>query len=410
MTFRPDGNRLTVETRVEIAVKALFFTVVPVQARSRGSLADIGDDGPFLAAAHLLTSNALWNSRIVRENRLIDVQHEGEIGLVIKPLGDEQVDTPQGPVRARRHHMITPYYAGSVFHDSDGRWVKGPARAEGGARRVCAGNRPDVVIGTASPTGIYYPLGGSMCRLLNLETPRHGLRCAEEPSSGSVANIESLLRGRLDIGIVPSDVLADAVAGQGSFASRGPTTELRILFAGPDEMLTGVARKELAIRTVAEVRGTRINIGNPGSRQRANLDRVMAILGLRRSDFVEVRELSAAEQHRAFCVKELDVIVYSVGHPNGLIADVTRTCQGRLVDVSGPAIDRMLSAYREYERTVIPGGTYSDNPAVFDNFDAFRRLHPAFETLSAADMVHASGRAPVHAGAMRYYRERGGLP
>jgi TRAP transporter TAXI family solute receptor len=203
-------------------------------------------------------------------------------------------------------------------------------------------------------------------------------------------------------------------------------------------MLTVVARKELGVRTVAEIRGTRINIGDHGSRQRANIDRVMAILGLRRSDFVNVRELSAAEQNRAFCVKELDVIVYSVGHPNGLIQDVTRTCHGMLVDVSGPAIDRMLSEYREYERAVIPGGTYSDNPAdvrtfgvravvvtsprvsdamayeitraVFENFDAFRRLHPAFETLSVADMVPVSGRGPVHAGAMRYYRERGWRP
>src|SRR5512134_1617491 len=91
-------------------------------------------------------------------------------------------------------------------------------------------HRPDVAIGTASPTGIYYPLGGSICRLLNLETSRHGLRCSEDPSSGSVATIESLRRGRLAIGIVPSDVLADAVAGPGSFTSHGPTTGLRILF------------------------------------------------------------------------------------------------------------------------------------------------------------------------------------
>lgn len=299
-------------------------------------------------------------------------------------------------------------------------------------------HRPDVMIGTASATGIYYPLGGAICRLVNLDGSRHGLRCSEEPSSGSVASIESLRRGRLDIGIVPSDVLADAVAGHGSFTSQGPTTGLRILFAGPDEMLTVVARKELGIRTVGEARGTRINIGTPGSRQRATIERVMTVLGLRRSDFIDVREVSAAEQNRAFCVNELDVIVYSVGHPDGLIRDVTRTCQGRLVDVSGPAIDRLLSEYREYERAVIPGGTYPNNAAdvrtfgvravvvtspdvsdttayeitraVFDNFDAFRRLHPAFEALSVADMVRASGRAPVHAGAMRYYRERGWLP
>jgi Domain of unknown function (DUF6134) len=154
ITFRPDGDRLAVDTHIDIAVKVLLLTafrfkheaeelwhagrLVSVKSttddngtllRVTGNAVEdgfriVGEDGPFLAAGHLLTSNALWDSRIVRENRLIDVQHGGEIGLVTKPLGDEQVDTPQGPVRASRHQMITPYYAGSVFHDSDGRWVK----------------------------------------------------------------------------------------------------------------------------------------------------------------------------------------------------------------------------------------------------------------------------------------------
>lgn len=298
--------------------------------------------------------------------------------------------------------------------------------------------RPAVVIGTASATSIYYSLGGSMCRLFNLDTARHGLRCSEEPGAGSVANIELLRSGRLDVGIVQSDVLADAMTGQGAFASRGPATELRTLFAGHGEMLTVIARRELGIRTVAELRGKRINIGSPGSRQRVSMERVMAALELARSDFGEVRELSPADQNRAFCADELDGIVYSVGHPNGLIHDVTRTCGGRLVEVSGPGIERMLAEYREYERAVIRGGTYADNPAdvrtlgiravvitstrvsdttayeitraVFDNFDTFRRLHPAFETLSVAAMVQSIGRAPIHAGAVRYYRERGWLP
>jgi Family of unknown function (DUF6134) len=154
VTFRLDGDRLTVETHVEIAVKVLFFTafrfkhdaeevwnsgrLVSVKSTTddNGTVLRVsgnavvegfrilGEDGPFLASAHLLTSNALWDIRIVGEDRLIDVQRGGEIGLVTRRLGDEQVETPQGPVRASRHHMITPYYAGSVFHDSDGRWVK----------------------------------------------------------------------------------------------------------------------------------------------------------------------------------------------------------------------------------------------------------------------------------------------
>ena len=164
----------------------------------------------------------------------------------------------------------------------------------------------------------------------------------------------------------------------------------------------------------------------------------MAALGLTLNNFAEVSELSPAEQNRAFCANELDAIVYSVGHPNGLVRDATLTCDGMLVAVSGPALDRMLSEYQEYERATIPGGTYSANPtdvptfgvravvvttarmpdavayeitkAVFDHFDDFRRLHPAFEALAVARMAHAAGRAPPHAGAMRYYREHGWLP
>jgi hypothetical protein len=161
VTFRPDGDRLTVETRVVIAVKVLFVTAFRFRHEAKevwqsdrlvsvtsttddngtllrvtgNAVADgfriVGEDGPFLASAHLLTSNTLWDSRIVRESRLIDVQHGGEIGLVTKHLGDETVETPQGPVRATRHHMITPYYAGSVFYDRDERWVKGLLELKG---------------------------------------------------------------------------------------------------------------------------------------------------------------------------------------------------------------------------------------------------------------------------------------
>jgi hypothetical protein len=298
--------------------------------------------------------------------------------------------------------------------------------------------RPDVVIGTARPADIDYPLGGSICRLFNLDTPRHGLRCGEEPWAGSVANIESLRSRRFDIGIVPSNVLADAVAGEGPFAARGPATDLRVLFVAHADTFTLVAHQESGIRTVTDLRGKRIGIGSPGSRQRADMEAVMAALDLTRNEFADVRELSPAEQTGAFCANELDAIVYSVSHPNGLIRDATLTCHGVLVAVSGPAIDRMLSEYQEYERATIPGGTYPANPAdlptfgvravvvttarmpdaaayevtraVFDHFDDFRRLHPAFKTLSVARMAHAAGRAPLHVGAARYFREHGWLP
>ncbi len=161
VVFRPDGDRLTVTTHVDITIKILFFTVfrfrhdaeevwqsgrlVSVKSTTddNGTLSEVsgyaagdgfrilGEDGPFLAAAHLLTSNTLWDRRLVRESRLIDVQHGGEIGMVAKRLGDEAVDTPQGPVRAERYQIITPHYAGSLFYDGDGRWVKGLIEQQG---------------------------------------------------------------------------------------------------------------------------------------------------------------------------------------------------------------------------------------------------------------------------------------
>lgn len=159
--FQSDGDRLIVATRVHVAVRALLFTVYRFEHQAQeiwhsgrllsvesttnddGTLLQvsgraasdgfrvIGEHGPFLASPQLLTSNSLWNSRIVGESRLIDVQRGGEIGLVARRLADEQVTMPQGVVRARRYHMITPYYAGSVYHDASGRWVKASLELKG---------------------------------------------------------------------------------------------------------------------------------------------------------------------------------------------------------------------------------------------------------------------------------------
>ncbi|MEQ8666453.1 MAG: TAXI family TRAP transporter solute-binding subunit [Rhodospirillales bacterium] len=302
---------------------------------------------------------------------------------------------------------------------------------------ACAPIAPgtDVVIGTGSPSGAYYPLGGSICRLFNLESARDGRRCAAVPSDGPIANLEMLRDGRIDAAIVQSDVLVDAVAGVGAFATNGRNPDLRVLFAGHSDAFTIVARRELEVRGAAELRGKRINMGSPGSGERVGMERIMAALGTTRADFSEVHELSRAEQHRALCANELDAIVYSVAHPNGLIQDVVNSCRGGLVDLSGPAVDDMLRRHPEYERALIPGGTYPSNPrnvrtigvravivvttrmadnlayaitkGVFESFGDLRRLHPAFAMLSIDDMVRTGGQVPLHPGAIRYFRQRG---
>ena len=161
VSFRQDGERLVATTRIDISVKVLFFTafylkheaeevwqagrLVAVKSTTddngtrlqvsgtavQGGFRIVGDEGPFLAPAELLTSNMMWDTRMLGADRLIDVQYGGVIGLVVKPLGPARVDTPHGQVRANRHHLITPHYAGTVFHDSSGRWVKALIEAKG---------------------------------------------------------------------------------------------------------------------------------------------------------------------------------------------------------------------------------------------------------------------------------------
>jgi TRAP transporter TAXI family solute receptor len=299
-------------------------------------------------------------------------------------------------------------------------------------------HRPNVAIGTARPGGVYFALGDSICRMINLDLPQRGLRCAAYPAPGPLANIQSLHDGRIDIAIVPSDVLADAIRGDALFASRGPDKSLRVLFTGQTEAFTIVARGDLQIRAATELRGKRINLGSPGSGERVSMERVMAALGFAPTDFAATRELPLPRQHDAFCANALDAIVYTVRHPNGLVDDVIRSCGGILVDVSGPQIEGLLSRHPEYSRSVIAGNTYPSNAeavttlgvrtaivtttrlsetvayevtkAVFENIDDFRRLHPDFATLLPRDMVPSPAGVPLHPGAARYYRARGWLP
>ena len=161
VSFRHDGERLVVTTHIDISVKVLLFTAfylkheaeeiwqdgrlvavksttddngtrLQVSGRAtEGGFRIIGEDGPFLAPPQLLTSNMLWDTRMLSAQRLIDVQYGGVIGLAVKPLGEALVDTLHGQLRASRHHLITPHYTGTLFHDADGRWVKALIEAKG---------------------------------------------------------------------------------------------------------------------------------------------------------------------------------------------------------------------------------------------------------------------------------------
>ncbi|MEZ5575917.1 MAG: TAXI family TRAP transporter solute-binding subunit [Candidatus Competibacteraceae bacterium] len=295
----------------------------------------------------------------------------------------------------------------------------------------------EIAIGTASRAGVYFQVGQAICRLLNAETAQHGVVCKALPTDGSIDNLRQIRAAKRQLGIVQSDWQYHAVNGTGTFETVGPDADLRALFSVHGESFTVVARRDAGIESFDDLKGKRVNIGNPGSGQRATLEVLMAAKGWDKNVFSLANELSASEQSLALCHDRVQAMVYVVGHPNASVAQAVNLCDALIVPVTGPVVDRLLAENPYYARTQVPGGAYKGNPkpvgtfgvkatvvastrlspdtayllvkTVFENLDDFKKQHPAFANLEAADMIKDGLSAPLHDGALRYYREKGWL-
>ena len=293
-----------------------------------------------------------------------------------------------------------------------------------------------VTIGTGGVTGVYYAAGGAICRLVNKDRKVHNIRCSVESTGGSVFNVNTIKAGELDLGATQSDVQYNAVKGLAQFKD-GAHTELRSVFSLHPEPFTVLARKEANIKTFAEFKGKKFNVGNPGSGTRASMEELLVAMGWKLGDFSLASELKADEHGAALCDGKIDGFFYGVGHPSANIQDPTTSCGAKLVSLTGPAVDKLIKEKPYYAYATIPGGLYPSNPAdtktygvlatmvssskvsadtiyavvkgVFDNFDEFKKLHPALAILSPQSMIKDGLSAPLHEGAIRYYKEKGWL-
>lgn len=292
-----------------------------------------------------------------------------------------------------------------------------------------------ITIGTGGVTGVYYPTGGAICRLVNKGRKDHGIRCSVESTGGSVYNINTIRAGELEFGVAQSDWQYHAYNGSSQFETDGPFEELRAVFSVHPEPFTVVARADSGIKNFDDMKGKRVNIGNPGSGQRGTMEVLLEAKGMSTDDFELATELKAAEQSAALCDNQIDAMVYTVGHPSGSIQEATTACDSVLVTVDGDAVTKLVEDNPFYRTATIPGGMYRGNDedtstfgvgatfvtsasvseeavyevvkSVMENFDDFKKLHPAFANLKKEEMATAGLSAPLHDGAMKYYKEAG---
>ena len=293
-----------------------------------------------------------------------------------------------------------------------------------------------VSIGTGGVTGVYYPTGGAISRMVNAKRDAYDLRVTVESTGGSVYNINAVLSGDLEFGIAQSDRQYQAVNGLAEWEGAGRQRKLRSVFSIHPETITLIASRRSRIQSVADLKGKRVNIGNPGSGQLQNSRDILDAFGIKESD-VRVEQVKASEAPGLLQDGRIDAFFFTVGHPNGTIKEATSGRQKvRFVAVEGDEVGALLEKNPFYATSVIPISEYpnADNKQnvsgvgvkatlitssdvkadivyavtkeVFENFEDFKKLHPAYSTLEKEDLLTGLS-APLHAGAVRYYREAG---
>ena len=307
------------------------------------------------------------------------------------------------------------------------------ALTAGGASPALA-QQKFITIGTGGVTGVYYAVGGALCRLMNKDRAKTGIRCSVESTGGSVFNVNAIKSGELEFGLAQSDVQYNAAKGEAMFKGKADP-DLRAVFSVHPEPFTVLARPDAGIGKFEDFKGKRFNIGNPGSGTLASMEELLKQMGWTRADFSLAAELKADEQGTALCDNKIDGFFYGVGHPSAAIQDPTTACSAKLIPLTGKAVDELVKEHPYYAYATIPGGMYAHNPnptktygvlatmmtsakvpddvvynlvkAVFDNFDEFKKLHPAFAHLDPKHMVKDGLSAPLHPGAVKYYKEKG---
>lgn len=291
-----------------------------------------------------------------------------------------------------------------------------------------------VTIGTGGITGVYYPTGGAIAKMVNDKRKVYGIRATVEATGGSVFNVNAVMSGDLEFGVVQSDRQYQAIQGLAEWAGN-PQKDLRAVFSIHPESVTLCASVDSGTMAFKDLKGKRVNIGNPGSGQRQNSIDALEANGLDWEKDIIAEQVKAAEAPGLLQDGRIDAFFYTVGHPSGAFKEATAgATKVRFVPIAN--VDALIAKYPYYAKSFVPVDqypgaqndknvptfgvkatfvtsakvpddvVYAITKEVFDNFDAFKKLHPAYAVLTKEGMLEGLS-APVHDGAMKYFKEVG---
>ena len=289
-----------------------------------------------------------------------------------------------------------------------------------------------ITIGTGSVTGIYYTTGGSICRLVN-KYKDSTIRCSIQSTEGSLYNLNSVNNKDLDFAIVQSDILYQASHNKNNFKNSSYSKVKSIMAIYP-ELLTLVTKKDANINTIMDIKDKRINLGSSGSGNETTALTLFNEIGLTKNDLKEASSYNASEMSDALKNNKIDGYFYMVGHPTSTIKDSSSSVNIKIIPIENEITNKLIEKYPYFTKGNIPGGIYKgqveDIPtfgvkavlvvnekvnekivyalvkAILENFDEFKKLHPAYSNITKESLLEGIS-TPLHEGAKKYYEEIG---
>ena len=288
-------------------------------------------------------------------------------------------------------------------------------------------------IASGAAGGVYQPVAEAIARIAR-ESPGLNLPLTVESTGASVANLQLLGAGKVQLALAQNDIAYYAEQGSTLPAFRGKAlSNLRAIMSIYPEYVHVVASQASGIAAVTDLRGKRVALGPEGSGTEQNALQVLEASELKVADLGQAERLDTAEAATRLRAGQLDAAFFTVGAGSGLVRDLLADGRAKLVPVSRLQIARLRAKLPFYWLDEIPAGTYpgqtaavstpslrvllvtaanAEEEAVYgltralvDNLPALRAAHPAARDLST-DTILRVVTVPLHKGALRLYDER----
>lgn len=290
-----------------------------------------------------------------------------------------------------------------------------------------------LLLGTGSVRGVYFPIGGVICRLVNRNKAQHRIRCSLESTGGSIYNLRQLRDDKFDLVFAQSDWQFHAYHGSSAFEDSGPDKALRAVFALESDPLSLLVLKDSDVKQFGDLEGRTVSFGYTRSLQHRIMDDLLEAKQWSDKNFKEVRPMSDQRQISQLCEAKLDSILLLTSSLDDNSKLVPQGCELKFVPIEDAIIKQLIVDKPYYRTGIIKQGRYFDSDSdtvsfglgatfvahestspkaiynvvkeVVENFRDFTSLHPSLETLEKSELPYAGISIPLHPGAERFYKE-----